>query len=178
MSSVTPVQPLQQKSSLHWVDPLSLPNYGDASTIGGNAPDTVKQLTSNTFGGYGVGDEACFAYSIGRTIRILSIDIMERKDGDHPLVEARTITQLVVTKGRFAQTSASTFWLSKFELFRYVECKRCDARWLSGISHRHVRIPSHRHSITYSPFFPSFAIAARAVHWSHSVSSSKRTMLA
>jgi acyl-coenzyme A thioesterase 13 len=100
MPSITPVQPLQQKISLQLIGPFSLPKYGDASTIGGNAPDFIKQLVSNT---YGVGDETCFAHSIERVTEIIAIDILENKDGGYLHIKARTVAQLVVFNGRFAE---------------------------------------------------------------------------
>ncbi|KAH8102305.1 HotDog domain-containing protein [Cristinia sonorae] len=63
-----------------WVDPATLPQYGDASQISGNAPDFVKQLSSNTLGSYGVGDSDAFAHSAGRAIRITSVDIDRKGD--------------------------------------------------------------------------------------------------
>lgn len=55
-----------------WIDPTSLPRYGDATVITGNASDDVKQLTSNTLGAYGVGGPDNFAYSVGRKIALVS----------------------------------------------------------------------------------------------------------
>lgn len=53
--------PLSQPAKA-WVDPASLPDYGDITAIEGNAPDYVKQLNSNTYFSYGVGDEDCFGH--------------------------------------------------------------------------------------------------------------------
>ncbi|THH29709.1 hypothetical protein EUX98_g4473 [Antrodiella citrinella] len=77
-----------------WVDPASLPQYGDASQISGNAPDFVKQLSSNTLGSYGVGDPDCFAHAAGRAIKITSVDI--HKVGDK--WEACTVSDVTVNK--------------------------------------------------------------------------------
>jgi len=77
-----------------WVDPASLPQYGDASQIAGNAPDYVKQLSSNTLGSYGVGDPDCFAYSAGRAIRITRVDV--NRTGNR--WEACTISEVTVNK--------------------------------------------------------------------------------
>ena len=81
-------------SRMAWVDPASLPKYGDASEIGGNAPDYVKQLTSNTLGAYGVGDVDSFAYSVGRSIRLVEVNIDRRGEK----WEATTIAEVMVSK--------------------------------------------------------------------------------
>ncbi|EJF59679.1 hypothetical protein BD309DRAFT_965599 [Dichomitus squalens] len=77
-----------------WVDPLTLPKYGDASEVAGNAPEDAKQLTLNTLGSYGVGDIDCFAYAVGRRIRITEMNV-ERK-GDK--TEVVVISEVQVTK--------------------------------------------------------------------------------
>ncbi|KAI0752928.1 hypothetical protein C8Q80DRAFT_1149236 [Daedaleopsis nitida] len=63
-----------------WVDPHALPKYMDASEVAGNAPADAKQLTLNTLGAYGVGDEGCFAHIVGRSIRITHMDVERRGD--------------------------------------------------------------------------------------------------
>ena len=78
-----------------WVDPLALPKCGDASQVAGNAPDDAKQLTLNTLGSYGVGDMDCFAYAVGRRIRIAEMNV-ERK-GDK--TEVVVVSEVQVAKG-------------------------------------------------------------------------------
>ena len=77
-----------------WVDPSSLPQYGCASEIAGNAPDFVKQQTNNTLGAYGVGDRENFAYSVGRQSRLVALNIDQRGSK----WEATAIAEVVVTK--------------------------------------------------------------------------------
>ncbi|KAI1790045.1 HotDog domain-containing protein [Ganoderma leucocontextum] len=77
-----------------WVDPLTLPKYGDASEVAGNAPDDTKQLTLNTLGAYGVGDADCFAYAVGRQIRIA--DMNTESKGDK--MEVVVVSEVQVTK--------------------------------------------------------------------------------
>ncbi|PSS29800.1 hypothetical protein PHLCEN_2v2696 [Hermanssonia centrifuga] len=78
-----------------WVDPASLPKYGDAADIQGNAPDYVKQLTSNTLGAYGVGDSDNFAYTVGIQIKLVEVNV-DRK-GDK--WEVTTGADILVSKG-------------------------------------------------------------------------------
>ncbi|TFK53235.1 hypothetical protein OE88DRAFT_1711899 [Heliocybe sulcata] len=80
-----------------WVDPQSLPNYGDASQIGGNAPECVKQLNNNTFGAYGLGDEGCFGYAVGKDLRFVEVSIDRRQDKGGRM-EATTVAEVDVTK--------------------------------------------------------------------------------
>lgn len=82
--------------SRSWVDPASLPRYGDASQIAGNAPDYVKQLSSNTLGSYGVGEPDCFAHTAGRAIKITNIDLNPRGDK----WEAITVCEVTVNKSK------------------------------------------------------------------------------
>ncbi len=82
-----------------WVDPFSLPNYGDTSEISGNAPAHIKRLSSNTLGAYGVGSEDCFAYSVGRRIKLVEVSVDQR---DKKRWEATTIAEVIVSKGQFA----------------------------------------------------------------------------
>ena len=91
MSAVEP----RLGSRTAWVDPASLPNYGDASKIAGNASAYVKQLTSNTLGAYGVGDQDSFAYSVGRKIQLIEINVDTKGDKR----EATTVAEVPVTKG-------------------------------------------------------------------------------
>jgi len=91
---------MQQSRSSHktWVDPCSLPNHGDVSTIGGNASDYVKQLNLNTYMSYGVGNEDTFGYKVGKSVRFVDISI-ERNEGKKGKLEASTVAELIVTKG-------------------------------------------------------------------------------
>jgi acyl-coenzyme A thioesterase 13 len=80
-----------------WVDPASLPNCGDISTIAGNAPDYVKQLNNNTFASYGVGNEDCFAHVVGKTVKFVEVNV--RNNSEWPgRSEATTVAEVVVTK--------------------------------------------------------------------------------
>ena len=78
-----------------WIDPASLPRYGDAALIAGNATDDVKQLTSNTLGSYGIGTPDNFAHTVGKKIALVRIDL-DRRDNR---LEATTVSEVVVTKG-------------------------------------------------------------------------------
>ena len=84
-------------SSNAWVDPHSLPKYGDASLIDGSASTEVKQLTNNTLGAYGVGDPDCFAHVVGKAIVMVKLDVHKR---DHRM-EATAQAEVVVTKSEF-----------------------------------------------------------------------------
>ncbi|KAF8057017.1 HotDog domain-containing protein [Lyophyllum atratum] len=89
--------PSRRPSGKAWVDPASLPDHGDVSTIRGNAPDYVKQLNSNTYFSYGVGDEHCFGHKVGKTVKFVdvSIDRIQERQGR---MEATTIAEVQVTK--------------------------------------------------------------------------------
>ncbi|KAF9463199.1 HotDog domain-containing protein [Collybia nuda] len=80
-----------------WVDPASLPDYGDVSTIGGNAPDFVKQLNSNTYFSYGVGDEDCFGHRVGKAVKFVEVSVDRRLERQGRM-EATTVAEVVVTK--------------------------------------------------------------------------------
>ncbi|KAI0672566.1 hypothetical protein C8Q78DRAFT_971444 [Trametes maxima] len=71
-----------------WVDPESLPTYLNAADIAGNAPENVKQLTLNTLGAYGVGNSDCFAYTVGRRIRIVEMNIYKKGEKMTAVVSA------------------------------------------------------------------------------------------
>ncbi|KAL4247778.1 thioesterase PaaI family protein [Abortiporus biennis] len=81
-------------SSSSWVEPSNLPNYGDASKIGGNASDEIKQLVSNVLGAYGVGDSDAFAYDAGRTIKIVEVNV--EKNGNKS--EATVLAEVEVSR--------------------------------------------------------------------------------
>ncbi|KAG6840273.1 hypothetical protein C0991_007796 [Blastosporella zonata] len=80
-----------------WIDPASLPNYGDVTTIRGNAPDYVKQLNSNTFFSYGVGDEDCFGHKVGKGVKFVDVNI-DRRQERQGRMEATTIAEVQVSK--------------------------------------------------------------------------------
>ncbi|KAG6827774.1 hypothetical protein H0H92_010534 [Tricholoma furcatifolium] len=87
----------QQPHGKAWIDPATLPNYGDVSTIKGNAPDYVKQLNSNTFFSYGVGDENCFAHKVGKSVKFVDVNI-DRRQERQGRMEATTIAEVQVSK--------------------------------------------------------------------------------
>lgn len=95
-------------SGTAWVDPSSLPKYGDASEIGGNAPDYVKQLTSNVLGAYGVGDRDSFAYSVGRKIKLVEVSVDQRGDK----WEATAVAEVTVCKGMWRCASVAVVGLN------------------------------------------------------------------
>ncbi|KAF9444299.1 hypothetical protein P691DRAFT_736695 [Macrolepiota fuliginosa MF-IS2] len=80
-----------------WVDPASLPNHGDISSITGNAADYIKQLNLNTYISYGVGTEDTFGYKVGKAVKFvdISVDCKEERKGR---LEATTVAELIVTK--------------------------------------------------------------------------------
>ncbi|KAK2460741.1 hypothetical protein APHAL10511_007211 [Amanita phalloides] len=80
-----------------WIDPAALPNYGDVSTIGGNAPDYVKQLNNNTYMSYGVGGDECFGHRVGKAVKFVKINI-ERTDERRGRLSATTIAEVEVSK--------------------------------------------------------------------------------
>lgn len=81
-----------------WVDPTSLPDYGvDPSSISGNVPDYVKQLNSNTYFSYGVGDEDCFGHQVGKTVKFVEVNVDRRIERQDRL-ESTTVAEVVVTK--------------------------------------------------------------------------------
>ncbi|KAF9036345.1 HotDog domain-containing protein [Panaeolus papilionaceus] len=84
-------------TSSAWVDPASLPHYNHHSPIGGNAPDYVKQLNYNTFMSYGVGEDDCFGYKVGKAVKFVEVNI-NRKHERRGRLEATTIAEIQVTK--------------------------------------------------------------------------------
>ncbi|KAI0717831.1 HotDog domain-containing protein [Cerioporus squamosus] len=78
-----------------WVDPHVMPKYMDASDVAGNASDEVKQLTLNTLGAYGVGDTDCFAYTVGRRIRITEMNIEQKGEK----MEVAVVAEVQASKG-------------------------------------------------------------------------------
>lgn len=80
-----------------WVDPASLPDYGDVSSIGGNVPDYIKQLNSNTFFSYGVGSEDCFGHKVGKSVKFVNVSVDRRLERQGRM-EATTVAEVVVNK--------------------------------------------------------------------------------
>lgn len=80
-----------------WVDPASLPNYGNLSVTEGNAPDYVKQLNYNTYRSYGVGDEDCFGHKVGKSVNFVDVSI-DRASERQGRLEATTVAEIVVDK--------------------------------------------------------------------------------
>ncbi|KAK1220664.1 hypothetical protein PQX77_016620 [Marasmius sp. AFHP31] len=91
------VRPPVRPTTKAWVDPTSLPDSGDISTIHGNAPDYVKQLNNNTYFSYGVGDEHCFGYQVGKDVKFVDINI-DRKLERQGRMEATTVAEVTVNK--------------------------------------------------------------------------------
>ncbi|KAF8880791.1 HotDog domain-containing protein [Infundibulicybe gibba] len=95
-TSHTTKQSLQPTKA--WVDPASLPDYGDISSIGGNAPDYVKQLNHNTYYSYGVGDdEDCFGHKVGKAVKFVEVSVDRRLERQGRM-EATTVAEIVVSK--------------------------------------------------------------------------------
>ncbi|KDQ58943.1 hypothetical protein JAAARDRAFT_33670 [Jaapia argillacea MUCL 33604] len=92
----TPSPPILGNTQF-WVDPASLPNSGDASEIAGNVPEYVKQLNNNTFASYGVGDEECFGYRVGRVVKFVEVN-MQRSEEKRGRMEATTVAEVRVSK--------------------------------------------------------------------------------
>lgn len=91
----------QSASAKAWVEPSSLPDYGvDPSSISGNVTDYVKQLNSNTYFSYGVGDEDCFGYRVGSAVKFVQVNV-DRRIERHDRLESTTVAELVVTKRKF-----------------------------------------------------------------------------
>jgi acyl-coenzyme A thioesterase 13 len=84
-----------------WVDPQTLPDYGDASSISGSASYRVKQLTANTLAAYGIGSSSCFAHSVGKALRLTDVSI-ERMIERMGRAEATTVAEVVVSKGQYS----------------------------------------------------------------------------
>ncbi|ETW77036.1 hypothetical protein HETIRDRAFT_326442 [Heterobasidion irregulare TC 32-1] len=93
----TPSVSPPSKAPKPWVDPHTMPDYGDISEVAGNAPDVVKRLTNNTFASYGVGDEGSFAYTVGRAVKFVEVKV-DRKEGRGGRLEATTVCEVVVGK--------------------------------------------------------------------------------
>ena len=92
---------LESLSPKAWVEPASLPDYGDISSIGGNAPEYVKRLNHNTYMSYGVGDEDRFGYEVGTSVKFVEVNI-NRKLERQGRLEATTVAEIKVTKRAYA----------------------------------------------------------------------------
>ena len=140
----TPSVSLPSKAPKPWVDPHTMPDYGDISEVAGNAPDVVKRLTNNTFASYGVGDEGSFAYTVGRAVKFVEVKV-DRKEGRGGRLEATTVCEIVVCKGASCLVS---FVLCCSRpparpptdaLPRHAERRGHDARGVHSLPHRQVR---------------------------------------
>lgn len=80
-----------------WIDPASLPDYGDISFIKGNVSDDVKRLMNNTFFAYGVGDPDCFGFTTGKQVNFVEIRV-DRSIGQQGPLQATTVAEVVVNK--------------------------------------------------------------------------------
>ncbi|KAJ7743902.1 HotDog domain-containing protein [Mycena maculata] len=91
--------PLPKPKDKAWVEPAALPDDSDVdiASIGGTAPDYVKQLACNTFYAYGVGDPDAFGYAVGRATRFIDISVDRRMERAGRL-EATTVAELTVTR--------------------------------------------------------------------------------
>ncbi|THH19523.1 hypothetical protein EW146_g1660 [Bondarzewia mesenterica] len=91
-------RPSSVKAFKPWVDPNAMPDCGgDISDVAGNAPDRVKRLTNNTFAWYGVGDQDCFAHSVGRAVKFVQVNV-GRRQGAGGRLESTTVCEVVVGK--------------------------------------------------------------------------------
>ncbi|KAE9401943.1 hypothetical protein BT96DRAFT_573579 [Gymnopus androsaceus JB14] len=89
--------PAKTSKGKAWIDPASLPNQGDISSIAGNAPDYVKQLNYNTYHSYGVGGEDCFGYKVGKEVEFVDVSI-DRKLERQGRLEATTTAEVTVNR--------------------------------------------------------------------------------
>ncbi len=92
-----PLPPARSPSAKVWVDPAALPNHHHSSSIAGNAPDYVKQLSYNTFMSYGVGEPDSFGYKVGRSVKFIEVNVSRKIDRNERL-EAVTIAEIEVVK--------------------------------------------------------------------------------
>lgn len=89
-----------------WVEPESLPDSRSTEGIEGNASQAVKQICVNVFDAYGVGNEDCFAESVGKKVWFSRVDIInKKKDGEGDAgttdsgIQAITVADVIVDKG-------------------------------------------------------------------------------
>lgn len=80
-----------------WIDPSTLPNQGDITSVSGNAPDYVKQLNYNTYHSYGVGGEDSFGHKVGKEVKFVDVSI-DRKLERQGRLEATTTADVTVNK--------------------------------------------------------------------------------
>ncbi|KAG6877392.1 hypothetical protein C0993_007877 [Termitomyces sp. T159_Od127] len=103
--------PNYRPSGKAWIDPASLPNHGDVKHIRGNAPEYVKQLNSNTFFSYGVGDEDCFGHKVGKNVKFVDVNI-DRRQERQGRMEATTVAEVQVSKRVSSISTSSLIGLS------------------------------------------------------------------
>ena len=89
--------PSHRPSRAAWVDPASLSNYGDVSSISGNVSSHVKQLILNTYMAYGAGDENCFGHAIAKAVKFVNVNV-SRSEEKNGRMEATTVAEVTVTK--------------------------------------------------------------------------------
>lgn len=81
-----------------------LPELGDSSLIQGNAPASTKRLVKNVFDAYGVGNQGCFASSIGESVRLVEVQLKGHRQnpesvGPKERLEASTVVEVTVSQG-------------------------------------------------------------------------------
>ncbi|KAF9020664.1 hypothetical protein BDZ89DRAFT_1093664 [Hymenopellis radicata] len=98
-AEIHPIAQPNSSSAAVWVDPASLPDYGDdlTSTTAGNVSDDIKRLTNNTFLAYGVGGEDAFGFTTGRAVKFVDIRV-DRSVEQHGRLQATTIAEVLVNK--------------------------------------------------------------------------------
>lgn len=57
----------------------------------------MKQLNSNTYFSYGVGDEDSFGYRVGKAVNFVEVNV-DRKHERHDRLVSTTVAELLVTK--------------------------------------------------------------------------------
>ena len=72
----------------------------DLSSISGNVPNYVKQLNSNTYFSYGVGDEDCFGHRVGKAVKFVEVNVHRKKERQDRL-ESTTVAEVLVTKSDY-----------------------------------------------------------------------------
>lgn len=95
------------QSGKAWVDPATLPHHDHESYIAGNTPDYVKQLNYNTYMNYGVGEEDCFGYKVGKAVRFTEVNV-NRKLERQGRLEAATVAEIQVTKREYISLNSIT----------------------------------------------------------------------
>lgn len=125
-------------STKSWVEPASLPDYGDVSSVRGNAPALVKQLNQNTFFSYGVGSEECFGHNVGKNVKFVEVSVDQRIDRQARL-EATTVAEVVVSKSMYSLCHNIFRGLIHYALiYRHAERRWHAARWMRRVSNRQV----------------------------------------